>query len=300
MSTPSTFTIPNIPEVPETLLKHQKPLVRKLAMVASLNVEEARESAQIIGRYLAGEAQAQEVLRTSEKTKAVEFRKARSEMIDKIKALREQFEKDIAPYKEALDASIKDEQTVVHEIEVQALVENAVDTGVTLKEKMAALENYEAAAEMVAMTVAKMKKNGVETSFTLPSITAKKGKTGETRGFTPRFDKVVINGTELTIGEGKSPKLMDIVNRIGVASIDRAWILKQLPIKEQWEQLAPGDDVTFTVTWTNEDDASKSLSYDITVTKALPAVRAKKNADGSLTEAPDDDDEDDEDDEDNE
>lgn len=294
----ASFTVPVIPDAPAKLKDHPKAMVRKLASVIEQNVDEAREAAEIVGTYRKAQESSFELLRTDDR--AADYRRANSKMIDRLKEYEAEYQKEIAPFVKRLEDRKAEARAIVDQQRVNALKAIGVDSEVTAEDSLAALENYNAAAEMVAMLVAKMKKQGVETTFSLPTIDPKSGRkgTGESRGFTPRFSAVTINDVPLTVADGKTPKLTDIVSKIGVANIDRDFVLGRLPAKDDWEQLEPGSEVTFSLKWTDVKDPSKSQEWHVTVTKAFPAVRAVKSADGTLTEAPDDDD--DESDEDNE
>jgi hypothetical protein len=295
MSTP--FVVPTIPDAPQNLKEHPKAMVRKLWQVIDQNVDEAREAAEIVGTYRKAQSESFELLRTdTEHPEAAAYRKANSQMIDRIKDYQKEYDDAIAPFAKRLEDQKSEARAIVDQKRSEALKAIGINSDVTAEQSLEAIENYNAAAEMVAMVVAKMKKQGVETTFSLPVIDPKSGKkgTGETRGFTPRFSKVVINGVELTVPEGKTPKLTDIVAKIGIATFDRDYILSRLPSKDDWEALESGTDVTAQpMKWTDVKDDSKSMEYTVTVTKAFPAVRAVKNTDGTLTEAPDDDDDDD-------
>lgn len=293
----ASYTVPVIPDAPAKLKDHPKAMVRKLYQVIDQNVDEAREAAGIVGTYRKAQTESFELLRTDDR--AADYRRANSKMIDRLKEYQAEYERAIAPFQKRLEEQKSEARGVVREAEIKALRAIGVDSEVTAEDSLAALENYNAAAEMVSMLVTKLKKQGVETSFALPTIDPKSGRkgSGESRGFTPRFSRVVINDVELA-----DSKLTAIVAKIGVANIDRDFVLGRLPSKENWEMLEPGTEVNFVLKWTDVKDPEKSQEWAVQVTKAFPAVRAVKSADGTLTEAPDDDDDDDDDesDEDNE
>lgn len=288
----ASYTVPVIPDAPAKLKDHPKAMVRKLYQVIDQNVDEAREAAGIVGTYRKAQTESFELLRTDDR--AADYRRANSKMIDRLKEYQAEYERAIAPFQKRLEEQKSEARGVVREAEIKALRAIGVDSEVTAEDSLAALENYNAAAEMVSMLVTKLKKQGVETSFALPTIDPKSGRkgSGESRGFTPRFSRVVINDVELA-----DSKLTAIVAKIGVANIDRDFVLGRLPSKENWEMLEPGTEVNFVLKWTDVKDPEKSQEWAVQVTKAFPAVRAVKSADGTLTEAPDDDDDDDDDDE---
>lgn len=289
-----TFTMPVIPDAPANLKNHGKAMVRKIADVIEQNTEEAKAAAEIVGAYRKAQESAFSSLTTDDR--AADYRRANSKYIDRLKEYQADYERDIAPFVKRLEERKSEAQAIVNEAKINALKLIGIDSEVTAEDSLAALEEYNAAAEMVAMLVAKLKKQGVEVAYSLPTIDPKSNKrTGAKRGFTPRFSAVTINGVPLTVAEGKTPKLLDVVAKLGVAQWDRDFILSRID-ENTWNQLEPGAEVGFDLKWTDVKDDSKSVEYHVTVTKAFPAVRAVKSADGTLTEAPDDDDNDDDDD----
>lgn len=277
----------NIPAAPLKLKDHPKPLARRMYTVLDAATEEARENYDVIYRYKVGKAHEKEVLAEAAKgstPEAENFRKASAQYAERIAEYKADYEAEIKEFADRLAERTKlaDETLKKYDDALRASVQ--LESGVTAEENISALENYKAVADMVKGVMTTLAKQGVDIQFSLPSVVS--GKKGDgSRGFTPRFSAVSVNGQDLD-----GTKLMDLVDKIGVKRDNILLALKtKVGGEDNWKAADPGLTVNFVI-----DDNGKN--YDIIVVKAASG-RGVKSADGSLTEAPETDDDDDEEDE---
>lgn len=306
MTTTEPLSIPNAPSF---LKDHPKSLVRRMWNLLNETVEEAKECAEIANRYRSGKAEEAALLdsdRSHHETRL--YREARARFIDRKKEAHARYEEACKPFFAAYEAEVAELQLVVDEKEAAARKALELANSVTANENNEAIENLAAAAAMAATVVQRLNKQGIkdpqgnDITFKIPTgSTGSRGSSGP-RGFTPRFDRITVNNEVMS-----SHKLLDLATKIDV---DRDAVLDMLMKqalnndKEQWFALDNGSEVSFTVTKTDLDDASKSIVYEISVVKATPQPRKPKtvkvvNEDGTETEveapATDDDDDDDDD-----
>lgn len=276
----------NIPDAPAMLKDHKKPLARRMYNVLVAAIEEARENYDVIYRYKVGKAHETEALNNAETPEARAFRQARSQHIDRVKQFKAEYEEQIAPFIKRLEERIANSDAALKEREDAARGSIHLESAVSSAENQEALDNYKAAADMVRGVITTLTKQGVDVNYTLPTSAGGKAK-GEARGFTPRFDKIVVNDAELS-----GTKLMDLVSKLDV---EREFALKCLVTQalggneDNWKDADPGTEFSFHID-------NKGAIYNVTVTKAAPPVRSSKvETDGTVTtEAPDDDDDEEE------